>query len=454
MNRFSYARAASLDEAVRALAADAAAKIVAGGTNLVDLMKYNVERPARLIDVTRITGLDRIEESDGGLRIGALVPNTNVAYDARVEERYPLLASAILAGATPQLRNAATTGGNLIQRTRCYYFYDTETPCNKREPGTGCPADRGRQPHPRHPRRERALHRDAPLRHVRGARRARSDRACRRARAAPAPSRWPSITACRATVRRSTPRSSATRSSPPSTLPAEAQAFRDQLHLSQAARPSVLRLRARLRRGRPGDGRRLDPAGRASRSAASPTSPGAGRTPKSVLRRQGGGSPGVRRCGRSLARRRQRLRAQRLQDRSRPPGDRARPRAGRRRHAAIARSTSASAEGQRHAQDTRPMSARRAAASTARPRSRAPPNTPPSSTRPTSPTATSSRAPSPRAGSRRSTRRQREAVPGVLEVFTHENRPRTAWFSSQLPGRGRRRPARPFRPLYDDKIDY
>ena len=143
MNRFSYVRAGSLDEAVQALAGDPAAKVVAGGTNLVDLMKYNVERPARLIDVTRITELDRIEESDGGLRIGALVPNTNVAYDARVEERYPLLASAILAGATPQLRNAATTGGNLNQRTRCYYFYDTETPCNKREPGTGCPAVSG-----------------------------------------------------------------------------------------------------------------------------------------------------------------------------------------------------------------------------------------------------------------------------------------------------------------------
>jgi xanthine dehydrogenase YagS FAD-binding subunit len=143
MNRFSYTRAASLDEAVRALASDTAAKIVAGGTNLIDLMKYNVERPARLIDVTRINGLDRVEESDGGLRIGALVPNTNVAYDARVEECYPLLASAILAGATPQLRNAATTGGNLNQRTRCYYFYDPETPCNKREPGTGCPAVAG-----------------------------------------------------------------------------------------------------------------------------------------------------------------------------------------------------------------------------------------------------------------------------------------------------------------------
>ena len=91
------------------------------------------------------------------------MPNTNVAYDALIEKRYPLLSSAILAGATPQLRNAATTGGNLNQRTRCYYFYDSETPCNKREPGTGCPADHGRQSHPRHPRRERALHRDAPL---------------------------------------------------------------------------------------------------------------------------------------------------------------------------------------------------------------------------------------------------------------------------------------------------
>jgi xanthine dehydrogenase YagS FAD-binding subunit len=144
MNRFSYVRAGSLNEAVQALAADPGAKVVAGGTNLVDLMKYNVERPARLVDVTRIAGLDRIEEVEGGgLRIGALVPNTTVAYDARVEERYPLLSSAILAGATPQLRNAASTGGNLNQRTRCYYFYDAETPCNKREPGTGCPAIAG-----------------------------------------------------------------------------------------------------------------------------------------------------------------------------------------------------------------------------------------------------------------------------------------------------------------------
>jgi xanthine dehydrogenase YagS FAD-binding subunit len=140
MNRFSYVRAGTVDEAVQALAADPAAKVIAGGTNLIDLMKYNVERPTRLVDVTRITGLDAIQEVDGGLQIGALVPNTVAAYDKRVVERYPLLASAILAGATPQLRNAASTGGNLLQRTRCYYFYDTDTPCNKREPGSGCPA--------------------------------------------------------------------------------------------------------------------------------------------------------------------------------------------------------------------------------------------------------------------------------------------------------------------------
>jgi xanthine dehydrogenase YagS FAD-binding subunit len=103
-------------------------------------VKYNVERPTRLVDVTRIAGLDAIQEVDGGLQIGALVPNAAAAYDKRVVERYPLLASAILAGATPQLRNAASTGGNLLQRTRCYYFYDTGTPCNKREPGSGCPA--------------------------------------------------------------------------------------------------------------------------------------------------------------------------------------------------------------------------------------------------------------------------------------------------------------------------
>lgn len=140
MNRFSYVRAADVAEAAREAAAPAA-KVIAGGTNLVDLMKYNVERPERLVDITRLPGLrDIADTADGGLRIGALAINTEVARDPRVERRYPLLSSTILAGATPQLRNAATTGGNLLQRTRCYYFYDVGTPCNKREPGAGCPA--------------------------------------------------------------------------------------------------------------------------------------------------------------------------------------------------------------------------------------------------------------------------------------------------------------------------
>lgn len=141
MNRFTYHRAGTVADAVQALSDDPAARIIAGGTNLVDLMKYNVETPSTLIDVTRIEALKGITETeDGGLRIGALVPNSTVAYDERVNARFPLLASAILAGATPQLRNAATTGGNLNQRTRCYYFYDVQTPCNKREPGSGCGA--------------------------------------------------------------------------------------------------------------------------------------------------------------------------------------------------------------------------------------------------------------------------------------------------------------------------
>jgi xanthine dehydrogenase YagS FAD-binding subunit len=144
MNRFSYLRAQSVEEAVGAIAGDPAARFIAGGTNLIDLMKYNVERPARLVDITHLP-LNRIEETEGGgLRIGALVTNDEAAYDPRVQESYPLLASAILAGASPQLRNSATTGGNLLQRTRCYYFYDAGTPCNKREPGTGCPASFGR----------------------------------------------------------------------------------------------------------------------------------------------------------------------------------------------------------------------------------------------------------------------------------------------------------------------
>ena len=143
MNDFGYLRPETLDQAVMAIAADPAAKVIAGGTNLIDLMKYNVERPERVIDITRLPLREITETESGGLLIGALVPNSDLAYDERIQSRYPLLASAILAGASPQLRNSATTGGNLLQRTRCYYFYDPGTPCNKREPGTGCPAIEG-----------------------------------------------------------------------------------------------------------------------------------------------------------------------------------------------------------------------------------------------------------------------------------------------------------------------
>ncbi|MDR4308551.1 xanthine dehydrogenase family protein subunit M [Chelatococcus sambhunathii] len=140
MNRFSYLRASSVSEAVEAVAGDPAARFIAGGTNLVDLMKYDVERPGRLVDITRLP-LNGIEKTPGGgVKIGALVPNSDLAYDDRIRRDYPLLSSAILAGASAQLRNAATTGGNLLQRTRCYYFYDVGTPCNKREPGSGCSA--------------------------------------------------------------------------------------------------------------------------------------------------------------------------------------------------------------------------------------------------------------------------------------------------------------------------
>jgi xanthine dehydrogenase YagS FAD-binding subunit len=137
---FQYVRAASVADAVREMAGDPHAKLVAGGTNLIDLMKMDVEQPTRVIDITRLPLKEIERTSDGGLRIGALVRNTDLAYHPLVEARYPLLASAIMAGASQQLRNMASTGGNLLQRTRCAYFYDTATPCNKRTPGSGCSA--------------------------------------------------------------------------------------------------------------------------------------------------------------------------------------------------------------------------------------------------------------------------------------------------------------------------
>ena len=143
MINFEYSRAGDVADAVRQIAADPHAKFIAGGTNLIDLMKYEIERPARLIDISRLP-LTKVEETaSGGLRIGALVPNSDLAYHPLIAERYPLIGSAILAGASQQLRNMASTGGNLLQRTRCHYFYDVATPCNKREPGSGCSAIAG-----------------------------------------------------------------------------------------------------------------------------------------------------------------------------------------------------------------------------------------------------------------------------------------------------------------------
>lgn len=140
MINFQYARATDVADAVRQIIADPMAKLIAGGTNLVDLMKEDVERPSRLIDISRLPLRDIEERADGGLRIGALVPNSDLAWHPLIERRYPLLSSAILAGASAQLRNMASTAGNLLQRTRCAYFYDRATPCNKRDPGTGCSA--------------------------------------------------------------------------------------------------------------------------------------------------------------------------------------------------------------------------------------------------------------------------------------------------------------------------
>ena len=140
MISFQYSRAGNVAEAVRLMVDSPGAKFIAGGTNLVDLMKMDVERPTKLIDVSKLP-LNTVEETaGGGLHIGALVRNSDLAYHPLVERRYPVLSSALLAGASQQLRNMASVGGNLLQRTRCPYFYDIATPCNKREVGSGCSA--------------------------------------------------------------------------------------------------------------------------------------------------------------------------------------------------------------------------------------------------------------------------------------------------------------------------
>jgi len=145
MNPFTYSRASDADQAVAEISGKPQGKFLGGGTNLIDLMKMGVETPTQLIDINRLP-LAQIEElPDGkGLRIGALARNSDVAEHSLIKERYPVLSQALLSGASPQLRNMATMGGNLLQRTRCYYFYDPAFPaCNKRNPGSGCGALNG-----------------------------------------------------------------------------------------------------------------------------------------------------------------------------------------------------------------------------------------------------------------------------------------------------------------------
>ncbi len=141
MKHFDYVKADSPEAAVAAAGENV--HFIAGGTNLLDLMKLQIETPGKLVDISRLDLATIAETPMGGLAIGALVTNSDLAHDARIRGRYPVLARALLAGASPQLRNKATTGGNLLQRTRCYYFYDTARACNKREPGIGCAAQGG-----------------------------------------------------------------------------------------------------------------------------------------------------------------------------------------------------------------------------------------------------------------------------------------------------------------------
>jgi xanthine dehydrogenase YagS FAD-binding subunit len=143
MRPFQFVKAENLSSAVDSLSNESEAKVIAGGTNLLDLMKIDVMHPHSLVDITNLPMNEINHSENGGLKLGALVTNADTAYHPEVKKRYPMLSHAILAGASPQLRNKATNGGNLLQRTRCYYFYDHATPCNKRNPGSGCSAIKG-----------------------------------------------------------------------------------------------------------------------------------------------------------------------------------------------------------------------------------------------------------------------------------------------------------------------
>jgi xanthine dehydrogenase YagS FAD-binding subunit len=144
MNNFSYQKVSDAHDALEKVAQSKCANFIAGGTNIIDLWRYDLVHPDMLVDINGIEKCKKIKDDDhGGAFLGALMTNSDTAYHATVEQRYPLLSRAILAGASAQIRNSATNGGNLLQRTRCYYFYDAAAPCNKRHPGSGCPAKNG-----------------------------------------------------------------------------------------------------------------------------------------------------------------------------------------------------------------------------------------------------------------------------------------------------------------------
>ena len=144
MNNFDFIKAADVEKAIALTKENTGNKIIAGGTNIIDLLKYFVTEAETLVDINSIAAMSEVVElPNGGVRLGALMTNADTAYHPIIEEKYPLLSKAILAGASAQIRNMATNGGNLLQRTRCYYFYDVHTPCNKREPGSGCSAIKG-----------------------------------------------------------------------------------------------------------------------------------------------------------------------------------------------------------------------------------------------------------------------------------------------------------------------
>ncbi|MCX2575088.1 FAD binding domain-containing protein [Pedobacter sandarakinus] len=144
MNNFDYQQPSAIADTLKLVGDNDQAKFIAGGTNLIDLWKYNLVHPSMLVDINHLSEISAISQrEDGGIRLGAAVKNADTAYHPSVENNYPLLSKAILAGASAQIRNMASNGGNLLQRTRCYYFYDHEVPCNKRKPGSGCPAKEG-----------------------------------------------------------------------------------------------------------------------------------------------------------------------------------------------------------------------------------------------------------------------------------------------------------------------